>query len=201
MLTAILESAHLWLSPWAEVTMTSLKLAGPKYKSCRLCLPWLVVAAVEPHTWPPPPPWTGALTITFESQWFLLDGMILPSTWQIYVLVQQVGHKPWYTGWYLHEGVLHSCECIKKAARECSNKCTCNVSFGPVCLGSECELSADVNVTNGAANVWVSPRSSGREVAVVPIPQQCCSTGLLASYRIGKGPCTSWYAYVHVCSF
>ena len=51
---------------------------------------------------------------------------------------------------------MHSCECIKKAARECSNKCTCNVSFGPVCLGSECELSADVNVTNGAANVSIS---------------------------------------------
>ena len=193
MLTAILESAHLWLSPWAEVTMTSLKLAGPKYKSGRLCLPWLVVAAVEPHTWPPPPPWTGALTITSSN----------------ICMIQLKASDFRWMGWftfnltkrYLHEGVLHSCECIKKAARECSNKCTCNVSFGPVCLGNECELSADVNVTNGAANVWVSPRSSGREVAVVPIPQQCCSTGLLASYRIGKGPCTSWYAYVHVCSF
>ena len=45
--------------------------------------------------------------------------------------------------------VLHGCECIKKAERECSSgelssdRCTCSESFGPLCVGSGCELNTE----------------------------------------------------------
>lgn len=117
---------------------------------------------------------------------------------------------------------LEDCQCVKHAPRECargdlsSDKCTCTESLNPVCGGyfcnldpydCNCQCKEEENITLGRCyilcGIFSFPDSEVQILCFdgsgcpgsglfVANTQECCFRGLLTSFRIGNGPCTTW---------